>query len=63
MLFTAKLRIVVPEKSRPTYHYRFTLIIKNATFREIEIRVLEKSRPTHYYYYYINFFKNGNPSA
>ena len=48
MLFTATLRIVVSAKSRPTYHYRFTLIIiKNAIFREIETMVLEKSRPTY----------------
>ena len=50
MLFSATLRIVVPAKSRPTYHYTFTLIIiKNAIFREIEIMVLEKSRPTYHY--------------
>ena len=37
---------MVLEKSRPTYHYRFTvIIIKDVIFCQIKIMVLEKSRP------------------
>ena len=50
MLFTATLRIVVLEKSRPIYNYRFTfIIIKNVIFCQVKIMVLDKSRPTYHY--------------
>ena len=50
MLSTATLRIVVPEKSRPTFHYNFTFkMIQNVISRQIKIMVLEKSRPTYHY--------------
>ena len=36
MLFFARLKIVVLEKSRPTYHYRFSVTRKNAIYRHIK---------------------------
>ena len=39
---------MVLEKSRPTFHYRFAVMMKNVIFRQIKTMLLEKSRSTYY---------------